>query len=206
MKPLPHRRRRTDSQPVPNCHSQQGLILFVALIVLVALTLSGLALMRSSGTGLLIAGNLSFRQSGVSVADYGSEAARSWLLSQGRGNLYDDNNAQGYFATQGAAAEFDYANHAWSNNSQTVTPQPDAATTVRWVMHRLCSNTGSPADSGQTCVTTMPASSTAGSSKNVLSSSQRALSTLGAQSVLYRVTTRVEGPRNTVAYTQVVIY
>jgi hypothetical protein len=37
----------------------------------------------------------------------------------------------------------------------------------------------------------------------VLSGSQRALS---SQSVLYRVTTRVEGPRNSIAYTQVVIY
>jgi hypothetical protein len=56
--------------------------------------------------------------------------------------------------------------------------------------------------SGQSCVF-LETSTNAGSSKSVLSSSQRALS---SQSVLYRVTTRVDGPRNTIAYTQVVIY
>ena len=187
---------------------QQGLILFVALIVLVALTLSGLSLMRSSGTGLLIAGNLSFRQASVSVADLGTEAARNWLLNTNLSTLDNNDSTNGYYATQnnvaGSAAEFDYANHDWGSNSKTVNPAPDAATTVRWVVHRLCTATGSPASSGQSCVLLEPTSNIGGS-KNVLSSSQRALG--GQQKiVLYRITTRVEGPRNSIAYTQVVIY
>ncbi len=194
--------RRAYRQPTQRRQSQQGLILFIALIVLVALTLSGLSLMRSSGTGLLIAGNLSFRQSSVSIADNGTEVARGWLLNTPLITLDSDDNTNGYYATQGNAAGFDYVNHNWSSNSKTVSPAPDAATTVRWVMHRLCSNTGSPVGSGQSCVF-LETSTNAGSSKSVLSGSQRALS---SQSVLYRVTTRVEGPRNSIAYTQVVIY
>jgi len=202
MKRLPRHSRLGKQPPL----RQQGLILFVALIVLVALTLSGLSLMRSSGTGLLIAGNLSFRQASVSVADLGTEAARNWLLSAALSTLDNNDSTNGYYATQnnmaGSAAEFDYANHDWGSNSKTVNPAPDAATTVRWVVHRLCAATGTPVGSGQSCVL-LETSSNAGSSKNVLSSSQRAL---GSQSVLYRVTTRVDGPRNSIAYTQVVIY
>ena len=196
------RLHRQYARPHQHKRRQQGLILFVALIVLVALTLSGLSLMRSSGTGLLIAGNLSFRQSGVSLADYGSEAARNWILNAPMVTFDRDNSSIGYYATQGNAVEFDYTNHNWSGNSTSFDPAPDAATTVRWVLHRLCRNTGSPVASGQSCVF-LETSSNAGSSKSVLSSSQRALS---SQSVLYRVTTRVDGPRNTIAYTQVVIY
>jgi type IV pilus assembly protein PilX len=202
---MKRRLRHPRSGTQPPSH-QEGLILFVALIVLVALTLSGLSLMRSSGTGLLIAGNLSFRQASVSVADNGTEAARSWLLSTALNTLDNNDSTNGYYATQnnlaGSAAEFDHANHDWGSNSKTVNPAPDAATTVRWVVHRLCTATGSPVASGQSCVF-LETGSNAGSNKNVLSSSQRAL---GSQSVLYRVTTRVDGPRNSIAYTQVVIY
>lgn len=185
--------------------AQQGLILFVALIVLVALTLSGLSLMRGSGTGLLIAGNLGFRQSSVSLADHGSEAARNWLLNTSLASLDSDSITAGYYASQGSSVQFDYANHNWSQNSSSVSPAPDATSTVRWVIHRLCATTGSPGASGQSCVF-LETSTAAGNSKSVLSSSQRALNSQSVQSVLYRVTTRVDGPRNTIAYTQVVIY
>jgi len=48
---------------------EQGVILFVALIVLVAMSLAGIALMRSVDTSVLVAGNLAYRQGATSVAD-----------------------------------------------------------------------------------------------------------------------------------------
>ena len=197
----PSAQRLTHRSSMPR--RERGLILFVALIVLVAMTLSGLAMMRGSSTGLLIAGNLAFRQASVSVADYGGEAARAWLLQRGMAALESDASGSGYYSSQGSFTEFSYASHNWSSNSQTVTPAPDAATTVRWVVHRMCALPNSSITaSGQNCVLVQTSAST-GSSKGVLSSAQR---TLTAQSVLYRVTTRIDGPRNTVAYTQLVIY
>ena len=52
---------------------EQGVVLFIALIVLVAMSLAGIALMRSVDTGILIAGNLGFRQNATHVGDLGIE-------------------------------------------------------------------------------------------------------------------------------------
>jgi Tfp pilus assembly protein PilX len=43
----------------------RGAVLFIALIVLVAMTLAGIAIMRSVDTATLIAGNLAFKQGTV---------------------------------------------------------------------------------------------------------------------------------------------
>ena len=61
--------------------AQQGVVLFVSLIILVAMTLAGIALMRSVDTNVLIAGNLAFRQANTMYADTGVEAARAWLTA-----------------------------------------------------------------------------------------------------------------------------
>jgi Tfp pilus assembly protein PilX len=57
---------RTDTQrsPVKPASSQRGVVLLVALIILVALTLAGVALIRSVDTANIIAGNLSFHRVG----------------------------------------------------------------------------------------------------------------------------------------------
>ena len=49
--------------------AQRGVILFIALIVLVAMSLAGIALMRSVDTNVMIAGNLAFRQGATLAAD-----------------------------------------------------------------------------------------------------------------------------------------
>jgi Tfp pilus assembly protein PilX len=51
--------------------AQQGVVLFIALIVLVAMSLAGIALMRSVDTNVLIAGNLAFRQGATMAGDWG---------------------------------------------------------------------------------------------------------------------------------------
>jgi Tfp pilus assembly protein PilX len=66
---------KTLARPVPR--RQRGAILFIALIVLVAMSLAGIALMRSVDTNVLIAGNLAFRQSASRPRTPGSGAARS---------------------------------------------------------------------------------------------------------------------------------
>jgi type IV pilus assembly protein PilX len=49
--------------------SERGVVLLVALIILVALTLAGVALIRSVDTANIIAGNLSFRESAVHAGE-----------------------------------------------------------------------------------------------------------------------------------------
>ena len=49
--------------------AQHGVVLLISLIVLVAMTLAGIAVMRSVDTNVLIAGNLAFRNAALSAAD-----------------------------------------------------------------------------------------------------------------------------------------
>ena len=58
---------------------QHGVVLLLALIMLVSMTLAGLALYRQMGTGLIIARNLTFKRTAIVAADLGIEAARAWV-------------------------------------------------------------------------------------------------------------------------------
>jgi type IV pilus assembly protein PilX len=60
-------------------HRQTGIVLVVALVALVAMTLAGIALMRSMDTSLVISGNLSFKQATLNTAERGTEQAIAWL-------------------------------------------------------------------------------------------------------------------------------
>ena len=58
---------------------ERGVVLFVALIVLIIMTLAGLALLRQMTTGVSIAGNIAFKENATSVADRGAEVAMQYL-------------------------------------------------------------------------------------------------------------------------------
>ena len=58
---------------------QRGVVLFIALIVLVAMSLAGIAIMRSVDTGNLISGNVAFKQGTLSAADRGVDDAFKYL-------------------------------------------------------------------------------------------------------------------------------
>jgi len=76
---------------------QRGVVLIIALIVLVAMTLAGIALVRSVDTSNIIAGNMAFQQSATHLGDVGAETAIAWL----RANpilLSNDNASNGYTA------------------------------------------------------------------------------------------------------------
>ena len=60
---------------------QTGVVLFIALIVLVAMTLAGIAMIRSTDTGNVVAGNIAFRQAALQEADVGVDAAYTALTT-----------------------------------------------------------------------------------------------------------------------------
>jgi len=76
---------------------QQGLALMVALIALVAMTLAGVALVRSIDTNALIAGNLAFRQSATMSAEQGIEAAIKTLQEISPAQREQDQESQRVF-------------------------------------------------------------------------------------------------------------
>jgi type IV pilus assembly protein PilX len=191
--------------------AQRGVILFVALIVLVAMTLTGIALIRSVDTNVLIAGNLAFRQGATAAADWGIEAARSYLkttLAANKAALDNDNSAAAYYATWQTGLDLvgtTTTPFGWSSAAQLVGTD-SAGNEVRYVLHRMCEASGATTAANANCVKASGgggATGTEGSTKGTVSYSALALP--GTTVVYYRVTVRVLGPRNTLSYVQAML-
>lgn len=60
---------------------QQGVVLVIALIALVAMSLAGIALMRTVDTTNVISGNLAFGEAAVQMEDAGASAAYQWVMN-----------------------------------------------------------------------------------------------------------------------------
>ena len=190
---------------------QRGVVLFVALIVLIVMTLAGLALLRQLGVGSSIAGNVAFKEGATYVADRGTEIALQYINPAFPAlppNLDAESPANGYTSSWADGA--DPTLLPWG--AGRTLPVADAGSMLdiletnnaaEMFVQRLCVNLGvNPLDPAQTCSDVMV--------DNPLRSHGNPGS-LGAlpsttSTPFYRVTTRVVGPRNTVSYTQVLLY
>lgn len=194
---------------------QGGVVLLIALIVLVAMTLAGIALVRSVDTINIIAGNLAFRQAATLSGDTGVEAAIVWLedcVNDRNGclstTLNNDIASRGYAANGSVASNGPGVGESWDayyirallNRREVVLPT-DANTnnTVRYAIDRLCALPGPP--SGGASCSASPLVTTVTGNEEEAGQIQ-----LNAPSqVYYRITVRIEGPRNTVSYIQTVV-
>ena len=181
---------------------EQGVVLFIALIVLVAMTLAGLAMVRSVGTAVVIAGNLTFKQAATNAADRGIEAGRAWLTTQLPSILQNDGvPGGGYYSDWGAT--FNAATFNWDVNAALVTADDGGGNEIRYVVHRLCSTANQSVNAPtQQCVTLN--SSGAGGSKGGGAYGQLPLS--NTIQAYFRITARAKGPKNTVSYVQTIIF
>lgn len=82
-----------------NYHRQQGVVLLIALIVLVAMTMAGIAMVRSVSIGNQVAGNLAFQQANLTETDAGIEAALGLIASNAIPD-YEADYSNYYFATR----------------------------------------------------------------------------------------------------------
>lgn len=193
---------------------QGGVVLFIALIVLVSLTMAGIALVRSVDTSNVIAGNLAFKQGTIQVADVGIESAvtalptiiSTSLDSHQTPAASSTNPNYWYFATrreddatgmptakeQGAAGVATGIN--WAN---VPTASTISGNTVQVVIDRLCQGPPPVTDVQNKCFADDP----------VGGGSQKSGGTVfsGASTVYYRATVRVAGPRNTVSVVQAIL-
>ena len=208
---------------------QRGVVLLLALIMLVSMTLAGIALYRQIGTGLIIARNLSFRRTAVVAADLGIEAARTWLTTQAAETLLTVQQTAGskffYYpawcygstlATRESAgvavncgntlstADFDPLVYDWSH-AFVATSNDGAGNEIRYVIHRLCALPG-----GINIVDT-PNQRCASIGKAPPAQAETGASYGGSPLSLinmpyYRITTRVLDRQSTRVYTQAIIY
>lgn len=193
---------------------QEGVVLMIALIVLVAMTLAGLGMIRSIDTGTLVAGNIGFRQSAVATGDGGVEQALAWLRVNAP-TLANDNPAMGYYSTRqdnldltGNRTEGGVDGVDWTgaDSSQPVQAralgQIDASgNDVYYVIHRLCSIPGSMNLPAQSCAT----STGVGDSSSMDAPTYDSQGLLTSNRVYYRITSKIIGPKNTVSFIQAVV-
>lgn len=201
--------------------SQRGVVLVIALIVLVVMTLAGIALVRSVDTSNIIAGNLAFQQSATHAGDRAIESAIAWLEDCVGARVFctanppfNDDAAVGYFAagtsitnprTPAAGQSWD---DYWKANIQTllfnnsVTLAADAGTTGNtsyYIIDRLCQNAGPPTG-GASCAKSPQLFTNEGQGEE---SGEPPLQLPSL--VYYRITVRTVGPRNTVSYIQALV-
>jgi type IV pilus assembly protein PilX len=186
---------------------QRGVVLFIALLVMVALSLAGIALIRSMDTATIVAGNLAFKQSAAAAVDRSIEQAVEALFAPTKptpviADKTADNIAQNYFASvrlkAGSIPEVpdelqSVTAFTGAGLNTALVATDEAGNKSYYVIERMCANPGAAV--GSNCNL-----STAALGADAGTQHYEALSRAG--DAYYRVTVRVEGPRNTVAYAQ----
>ena len=193
---------------------ERGVVLFIALLVMVALSLAGIALIRSADTATTVAGNLAFKQAAASAVDRSFEQAIDALFNpvadptQSKPVIVDkqgDAKAQNYFASVrqkgGRIPEIpdelqSSTAFAGAGLNKDLVPVDAAGNRSYYVIERMCANPG-PAV-GSNCNLWSP-------SLGADAGTQHYEGLVRAGDAFYRVTVRVEGPRNTVAYAQAIL-
>ena len=190
--------------------AQRGFSMFFTLIALVILLVATVSIMRSSGMSLFSSGNIAFKQDMVSRAEQVN--ARVLTLFRTGGGLepsanrsVNDINAN-YSATalqvndQGIPlALINDTSFAAVGKAANDIVDADSGTTMRYLIERLCDQTGDAVTLGKPhCVYDPDSKPITGGSSTSLQAGAMPVSF----SPLYRVTVRVQGPRGSEAYTQ----
>jgi len=188
--------------------AERGMVLLMALIVLVAVMVAGIAMMRSVDTATLVSGNLAFQQSATYASDKGVEAALAMLQQKSTDGLLGDNDpTSGYYATFGGSTPATGTSWQsfWDSNFATVAvdvlPGADQfGNRVLYVVHRQCRDSGPSASA--TCLKPPPKTTGTGGAGSDLDGGGGGNNIAGNSQVYYRITVRVAGPRRTESYVQ----
>jgi len=177
--------------------------MLIALIALVLLLLAGAAMMRSADSATVLAGNIGFRRDLGNQAERGFVAARKALVS---GALSSDTtrsadqlaynyssirletNANGVPKVLASETAYTSAGMALADITDST-----SGITVRYVIDRQCLATGT--FSAASCEVTSASSTDAGGSNWLRKAG-------GESRPVYRISVRVQGPRNTESFYQ----
>ncbi len=208
-------------RPTPSPKSTQGgVVLFIALIVMVAMSLAAVALMRSVDTTTAVIGNLAFRQASILPANFALEDAAAGVFADANvakaariADVRVDNAAENYFATHSQAAGWD---------DKYGVPQPlqtsgaakllthkqldGAGNTITYVIERMCNPDAAHPDApdnktSRSWCDMEPPKQPPGATIN------DPLAGVDFKQVYFRVTVRVDGSpgTNTVSFAQAML-
>jgi len=190
---------------------QRGIVLIIALVVMVAMALAGVALVRSVDTTTSVVGNLAFRQASILPSNLAVEHAIAALFEASPSlvpNREVDLPAQSYFAKQQlgedpntgvpAVLQSVAAYSAYGGRVENA----GNGNTVRYVIERMCRNDApTPLASSELltkyCNRVPPNQSAAGTATEQKLELPRV--------PLYRLTIRVDSPANTVTFAQAML-
>jgi type IV pilus assembly protein PilX len=203
----------------------------MTLMVMVIMSIAGLALLRAVDNSTLVAGNIGYKQAAIISTDSAIKSATDWMLL-GTTNLSIDAGASGFYSASygvitGANGanpiaydwtgqltptvatddvDWDGTNAAIPTKARPVT-FPNGTTMdasgnrAYYVIHRLC-------DTPATLSTAANISCATSNSQVAAVGSTAAAASYGQKAlttvtqVFYRITIKVVGPKNTVSYTQ----
>lgn len=194
---------RKINQPIPA--KQAGVVLFITLIALVVMLIASVALIRSTDTNLLVSGSLAFKRDVINQAERSMPTIRDKFLigalSSGVAKQTDRIATDNYYATilpsnsQGVpnillnTATFDAA---MPSNNIVYTA---GGITIRYVVDRMCV-AGTVEVSAGSCTISKPGTDFGGDAFNI----ENKLT--GEDGVVYRISLRATGPKNTEAFLQ----
>ena len=183
---------------------QSGVVLFITLVALVIMLIASVALIRSTDTNLLISGNLAFKRDVVNQAERSMPSIKAKFttgsLSLSAAKQLNSVLKDNYYATIQASnalgipnillntANFD---STMPNNNITYTA---GGITIRYVIDRMCLATGEI--SPNNCTISKAGTDLGGGKKQILGKLS------GEDGVVYRISLRATGPKNTEAFMQ----
>ncbi len=194
---------------------QRGVVLIFCLIVLVVLLAGGVAVIRSTNASLFSAGNLAFKRDLVNRGEAAMSQATTALKAGGalasatlaQSSLPAENYSAAQLLTndRGVPNVLLVKTFPGSGNDITGTPFTQAkadidagdGVTVRYVIDRLCGTAGLSSTLGASGCVVQPRAARGGTSTGMVNTGISS----GTQ-VVYRVSVRVDGPRDTQVFLQ----
>jgi Tfp pilus assembly protein PilX len=186
----------------PSPLRQQGVVLIFSLIVLLILAIGAVAVLRSVNSSLLSAGNLAFHRDLVNQAEQAVSTVMTEFKTNGPpllGATTTDLPAANYSSSalptnaQGVpTALLDNAVFAAVGTAANDIPGATPDVTIRYVIDRLCTVTGGATSANCVQSTGLPTGGTANRNTAVAPPS----------ATVYRISVRVDGPRNTQTFLQ----
>jgi type IV pilus assembly protein PilX len=178
--------------------NQKGVVLFFSLIALVIMSLAAVALIRSVDTNNQIAGNLGFKQSTMFSSDTGINTAMAWVKANPT-SLNADSPANGYYATFNSGSSVrDFLDNAAPGTDVPASTTDSQSNTIIYVINRMCSVAGVPNSANCLRGPLAHPLNEQGEPEPPLVPDQ--------PTIVYRVTAKVTGPKNTVSYVQTFVY
>lgn len=152
-----------------------GSALIVVLLLLVMMMLMGFALMRSTELATLISGNVATKQAATQAGEVGLQAAESKLKSINSSGTLDTTNTDDSYSKETLSVDPEGLPIATETCPWSTITDLDNGLSYQYIIERLCNS------AGDACMTK---------------------SDTDGDHVLYRITVKITGARNTESYIQ----